>query len=101
MQEEFMNCLERIIREGMENRDRSVFLSFAKDGGFTVSIDPWPEEVDTDEQNNTIAFDCVLENCHEVGLDAFPVTFVEKIRDMENDEENSPPSKNRIPSSDP
>ena len=98
MQEEFMNCLERIIREGMEKRDRSVFLSFAKDGGFTVSIDPWSKEVDKNEQNNTIAFDCVLENCHEVGLETFPMPF--KIYDLENDEEDSPPQKNGIPSSD-
>lgn len=100
MQEEFMTKLENIILKEMKKGDRSVFLSFEKDGGFTVSIDPRPVEVDKGEQDNAMAFDCALENCHEVGLDVFPVTFVEKIRVMENDEEDSPPQKNRASSLD-
>lgn len=75
MQEEFMNRLENIIREGMENRDRSVFLSFAKDGGFAVSIDPWPKDkadekefitgavvgdFDEGKMFNAVAVDCTL-----------------------------------------
>ena len=99
MQEEFMTKLENIILKEMKKGDRSVFLSFEKDGGFTVSIDPRPVEVDKGEQDNAMAFDCALENCHAVGLETFPMTF--KIYDLENDEEDSPPSKNGISSSDP
>ena len=77
MQEKFMNHLENIIREGMENRDRSVFMSFASDGSINVSIDPWPES-DKGEQYNTISFDCVLENNDKAEAQPFTMKFKEK-----------------------
>lgn len=77
MQEKFMNHVENIIQEGMENRDRSVFLHFAKDGSIYASIEPWPE-ADEDEQDDMVAFDCMLKNGDKAEGQPFTMTFREK-----------------------